>query len=372
MDTFILAAAHGISPDDLLGSCLRNLGSVPSEANLGFLYATDTVADNVPDFLLRLKALLPQVSWTGGVGMGICTTAREFYDEPALVLMIGTFPRDGFRIISSLNSDLSPASQLQNWCNSQQSSFALLHADPANPSIPEALAQVMSGSYACFLNGGLTSSRGNNYQIADEIGSGNLSGVIFNEKVTVFTDHTQGCSPIGPTHDITEFQGNIAVRLDGRPALEVLKEDIGEVLSRNLAQSIDYIFSALPIKGSDTGDYLVRNLMGIDEINGLVAIGDHLEGQDRLMFCRRDGNSAREDMVRMLTRLKTRTGGKQIRGGIYISCLGRGRYQFGDDSEELKLIQEELGDFPLVGFFANGEIYNGRLYGYTGVLTLFL
>ena len=55
-----------------------------------------------------------------------------------------------------------------------------------------------------------------------------------------------------------------------------------------------------------------------------------------------------------------------------MSCLARGPALFGDDSQELKTIRDALGDFPLVGFFANGEISHNRLYGYTGVLTLFL
>ena len=67
-----------------------------------------------------------------------------------------------------------------------------------------------------------------------------------------------------------------------------------------------------------------------------------------------------------------RAGNAPIRGGLYYSCCARGPNQFGENSEELALIAEELGDFPLVGFFANGEISNNRLYGYTGVLTLFL
>ena len=62
---------------------------------------------------------------------------------------------------------------------------------------------------------------------------------------------------------------------------------------------------------------------------------------------------------------------QQIKGGIYVSCLGRGREQFGKNSEEIKMIQNSLGDFPLTGFFANGEIHHNRLYSYTGVLTLF-
>jgi small ligand-binding sensory domain FIST len=60
-----------------------------------------------------------------------------------------------------------------------------------------------------------------------------------------------------------------------------------------------------------------------------------------------------------------------IRGGVYYSCLRRGRNMFGAPNRELGLIRDTLGDFPLVDFFANGEISHNRLYGYTGVLTLF-
>jgi small ligand-binding sensory domain FIST len=81
--------------------------------------------------------------------------------------------------------------------------------------------------------------------------------------------------------------------------------------------------------------------------------------------------TACEDMMRMLTDLRKRANGP-IKGGVYYTCLGRGRNQFGEDSKELKLIQEQRGNFPLVGFFAYGEIAHNRVYGYTGVLTLFL
>jgi small ligand-binding sensory domain FIST len=76
-------------------------------------------------------------------------------------------------------------------------------------------------------------------------------------------------------------------------------------------------------------------------------------------------------MSRMLDDLARRSHGR-ILGGLYFSCLGRGRNQFGNDSDELKMIRDRLGEFPLAGFFANGEISHDRLYGYTGVLTLFV
>jgi len=61
----------------------------------------------------------------------------------------------------------------------------------------------------------------------------------------------------------------------------------------------------------------------------------------------------------------------QPRGALYFSCLARGEHMFGARGAELELIRRVLGEVPLVGFFCNGEISRDRLYGYTGVLTLF-
>ena len=159
--------------------------------------------------------------------------------------------------------------------------------------------------------------------------------------------------------------------LDGRPALEVMKAAIGEVLARDLRRAAQFIQVGLPVAGSDTGDYLVRNLVGIDPANRLIAIGEMLQPGASVMFCKRDARTAEEDMERMLESMRKGLYTRP-RGGIYYSCLGRGAGLFGPDSQELKLVREGLGDFPLVGFFCNGEISHNRLYGYTGVLTLFL
>ena len=60
-----------------------------------------------------------------------------------------------------------------------------------------------------------------------------------------------------------------------------------------------------------------------------------------------------------------------IAGAIYVSCSGRGGPHFGAPSAELAIVRRALGDVPLVGFFAAGEIARHHLYGYTGVLTVF-
>ena len=116
---------------------------------------------------------------------------------------------------------------------------------------------------------------------------------------------------------------------------------------------------------------MVRTLVGIDQQKKIFAINDNLIEGDELLFCRRDGNAATQDMIHMLENIKKRLT-SQPKGGIYISCLGRGREQFGENSEEIKMIHEVLGNFPLTGFFANGEIHHNHVYGYTGVLTLFV
>jgi small ligand-binding sensory domain FIST len=89
-----------------------------------------------------------------------------------------------------------------------------------------------------------------------------------------------------------------------------------------------------------------------------------------LMLVRRVRAASDHEIVRMLAPLTSRVAGPP-RGGIYFSCIARGPSLFGPHSEELGILRRELGDFPLVGVFCNGEISNNRLYGYTGVLALF-
>jgi small ligand-binding sensory domain FIST len=158
--------------------------------------------------------------------------------------------------------------------------------------------------------------------------------------------------------------------IDGRPALAVFYEDIGPALAKDPRNLGGLIFAGLPVAGSDTGDYLVRNLMAIDPRQGWVVLGAEVAPGDQILFCRRDPESARTDMSRMLRQLGGRVPGPP-KAGVYVSCIGRGAALFGEPGVETAMIRETLGDFPLIGFFANGEISRDRLYGHTGVLTLF-
>ena len=372
--SFRAACATGDDWQTIADQCIAELCSEPVHANLGFLYVTDVLARQLDSLLQYLRDKTGVSGWVGTVGSGICFTGREIYDEPAAAVMLASLPEDSYRLLPSGIESLSDMlTANSDWLARTQAHFAIVHGDPRNTYLPQIIESLSAQLDPGFLVGGLTSSNDEHFQqqIAGEITEGGLSGVLFSGDIQVISSLTQGCTPLGSKHVITACNGNIVAELDGKAALDVFKQDIGEVLSRDLSRVAGYIFAGFPVPGSDTGDYLVRNLIGIDPEEKLLAIGDNLENDTRIMFCRRDADAAREDMMRMLTDLARRANGR-IRGGVYYSCLGRGRYQFGEHSEELKMIRDQLGDFPLVGFFANGEISHNRLYGYTGVLTLFV
>ncbi len=352
-------------------ACLAQCGIGARSASLGFVYATDAFADSFAEIVdfLRRRTGIPH--WVGTVGLGVCATGREYLDEPALAVMCGTFDDSAFRVLPALSSPRDVAQARMEWGN-HSASFAVLHADPSSRSLLSLVRELAGRTETGFVVGGLTSSRGRSVQYADGLTEGGLSGVLFSEEVIIATRLTQGCAPIGPAHRVTESQHNVLMKLDGRPALDVFREDIGpEFAGTQLASVGGTIFAGLPIEGDDTGDYVVRNLVGLDPMHRLVAIAEPVKPGSRVVFCRRDRGTASDDLERMLNSIKTGLY-RQPRGGLYFSCLGRGASLFGDNSEELRIIRDGLGDVPLVGFFCNGEISHNRMYGYTGVLTLFL
>lgn len=369
-ETFTYGCAASPNWRDAATQCLAQAGSGPAGANLGFVYITDSLATEAGDILDFLRQNTRILHWVGSVGMGVCATGREFYDKPALAIMLCAFDPRSFRVFSGVRAP-QDLERLDLHFDGVPANFAVVHGDPRNAQLPRLIGDLAGMLESGFLTGGLTSSRRTYVQIADGVNRGGMSGVMFSDDVVISTRLTQGCSPIGPRHTVTDVQQNILITLDGRAALDVFREDVGETAWRNLTSMGSAIFAGLAVRESDAGDYLVRNLVGIDPVHKLVAIGDVPEEGARIMFCRRDTTSASDDMTRMLSSISSGLF-KKPRGAVYYSCIGRGANLFGDNSEELAMIRDTLGDFPLVGFFCSGEISHNRLYGYTGVLTLFL
>ncbi|NEX20615.1 histidine kinase [Thiorhodococcus mannitoliphagus] len=372
MSQFRYGHAAGADWREAVVDCLTQIGQVPDRANLGILYATDAVADDLEDLLSLVRASTGIEQWVGTLGGGICATGAEYYEQPAVALMLAELAEDAFRVFTVPNGDMTQFDVVNgSWIADRQPFIGLVHGDPAHEAIEDLVRALAQSTTTGFLVGGLGSPRGAGQSIANRSTQDPLSGVLFMDSVAMTTALTQGCSPMGPTRAITDCQRNILIEIDDRSALEAMREDVGEELVSDLPGLAGKVFAGLPIRGSDTGDYIVRNLVGVDPSHGLLAIAELVEAGQQIVFCRRDAGTAEEDLDRMLAAIKRRLSGPP-RGGIYVSCLGRGVNLFGPDAAELKQIQRTLGDFPLIGFYANGEISQDRIYGYTGVLTLFL
>ncbi|HSV29392.1 MAG TPA: FIST N-terminal domain-containing protein, partial [Candidatus Omnitrophota bacterium] len=290
---FTLAHARADHWGLAVKACLEGVADAAAGANVGFLYATEAFAADLPSILTFLRETTRIQSWVGAVTPGIVAGDQEYRDGGALAVMVGGLDPDSFRCFASLD-----AADLRRGIGGLPYGVALVHGDPRNPGLP-ALVEAAAGD-AGFLVGGLVSLAGPPAQVADSVVSGGLSGLLLAPEIEVVAGLTQGCSPLGPSHLVTEASDGVLMKLDGRPALEVLKEDAGELIARDIRRAAGYIHVGLPVPGSDTGDYLVRTLVGMDPRQNWLAVGDRVEVGTRLMFVRRDANAARADMRRML------------------------------------------------------------------------
>ena len=339
---------------------------------LGVLYISEHFTDRLDDITVSLAEHTGVTDWIGAVGYGAIGGGAEHYGEPSASALILDLPEEGYRMFAGgVDVAAQVAGGHREWINRATMPLILTHVDPTE-QIAVSGTYDLAGETGGFLIGGLTAASQSHTHAAGGAHGGLSGAMISPEMVEMVTAHSQGCSLIGTPHRVTAAQDNILMVLDGRPALDVFKEDIGELLARDLRRISGYIFAALPVEGSDQGDYTVRNLLGIDPDSGAVAIAAEVAEGDTIMFCRRDPASAAEDMERMLEGLKKRVGDKPIKGGIYVSCAARGPNQFASTDREVDMISRSLGDFPMTGFFANGELSRDRIYAYTGVLTLFL
>jgi small ligand-binding sensory domain FIST len=405
--------AHATHPDAHMALALaaaqidaRRAARQPAfAATLGLVYLTEAYAAQADALLAELQQRWPGVHWVGSVGVGVMAGGVEYIGEPALVLMLCDLPVGSFQVFSGRvplaagpgpGPDASTGAGFQPQC-------ALVHADPATHDLDDLLVELAGRTASGYLFGGLSASRTQRLHIADGVFQGGLSGVAFAPSVAIVSRVTQGCQPLGPTRHVTAADHNLALTLDDQPALPLLLAELGISLQRpqqamtalraTLVGLTDPDDAALSRGGQFGADTRVRHLIGLDPARQGIAIADQLVVGQQLAFCRRDVTAARRDLVRICAEIRDELeveapvpqatpapgpvhpaeplAAPRIVGAVYVSCSGRGGPHFGGPSAEALIVQHALGDVPLVGFFAAGEIARHHLYGYTGVLTVF-
>ncbi len=370
---FSTGFAAGSDWSVILAAALADAWPPPEGANLGFLFASDHLAADFDAIVSHLREETGIADWSGTVGLGIATPEGELFDRPALAIMVAALPADSFRLFGPLVNPSAFAAREADWIGRQAGTVALLQADPRTPDLPALLGDFASAARA-FTLGGLTASRGRVVAAplahAGESGQG-LSGVLLGESIGIVSGLSQGCQPMAPAATVTAAEGQVIAEIDGRPALSYLVALLEEQFGARSGDGWPQIHPAFPLPGRDRDDYLVRNIVGTDPARGLIAVGELVEPGQKILFCRRDAEAARHDLDRMLADVVRRSEGR-AKAGVYVSCVARGPNLFGPEGAELKQISKALGDIPLVGFYAGGEISGERLYGYTGVLSLFV
>jgi len=345
---------------------------------LGWCYLSDYYAPEAEAILGELRRRLPGVAWVGTAGVGVAASGVEYIDEPALVLMVAPLSRASFRLFSGLQPMPAASSGFV-------AHTALVHADAGTPDLQELLHELSTRTATGYLFGGLSSARNRAVHLADGVFTGGLSGVAFGREVGLISRVTQGCQPIGPVRKITQAERNFVVSLDGKPALDCVLQDLGldlglpdDELAQALSVTLVGLVSAaedVPLRPGQFGaDTEVRHLLGVDRKHKVLAIAEQIEPGMRLAFCTRNPEAAQLDLVRIATEIRDEVESGmagQMAGAVYVSCSGRGGPHFGARHAELQMVRTALGDVPLVGFFAGGEIARHHLYGYTGVLTVF-
>ena len=379
---------------------------------LALLYITDHYAGAAQEILDHLGAELPGITdWSGTVGVGVASNNVEYFNEPAMAVMLCELPSDQYRVFSGV-SPLSLGFEAHT---------ALVHADGNTPDLAGLIEEMAARTATGYLFGGLSASRARTVQFAASgdgnirghgaargVFSGGLSGVAFGPGVHLVSRVTQGCQPVSKARNVTAAENNLVTMLDGEPALDVLLRDLGVSLEqpqRALEKIRNTLVGLVRSGDADGGnavgragnfgsDVIVRHIVGLDPGRRGIAVSDQVHAGMQLAFCQRDKQAARADLVRVCAEIREELEpmeltmetasalvasqadaaphpARRIAGAVYVSCSGRGGPHFGGPSAEMQIVRRALGDVPLVGFFAGGEIARHHLYGYTGMLTVF-
>ena len=336
----------------------------------------------------RVAEHLPGALLLGCSGGGVIGGGHEIEQRPGVSLTAAYLPGVTAVPLHLVNEQLpAPEADAAAWSK-------LLGIDPAGAPqfvlLPdpfsfdaESLIRGLDRSYPNGTTIGGIASGGrqagsNGLFLGEHVHRSGLVGVALSGNLLVDTIVAQGCRPIGDPMFVTACDRNVIRALDGQPPLKVLQElhDRLEPRDRQLARHS--LFLGIVMKEDrqqyGQGDFLIRNLLGIDQSSGALAIGALVEPNAIVQFHLRDAETSAHDLEALLKR-HSGADAPPPPGSLLFSCLGRGQFLYGRPDHDTDLLRRYLGDVPLGGFFCNGEIgpVHGTtfLHGYTSAFGLF-
>lgn len=335
---------------------------------------------------LARAALEPRFSIGCSAG-GVVGGGREVERQAAVSLTAALLPDVDVRPFH-LESDAQPArsgaapawEQAIGTAAARRPAFVLL-PDPFTFDAETLVAGLDDAYPESAKIGGLASGGrepgANALYLGDAVYRSGAVGVALTGNVELDTVVAQGCRPIGEPMFVTRADQNVLYTLDGKPALGVLQQLVAEADARDRQLFASSLFLGVVMQEQEAyrqGDFLVRNLLGIDGKSGAIAVGAALRTGMVVQFHLRDAATSAHDLDAVLARYAEESRGPRA-GALLFSCLGRGEQLYGAPDHDTRAFQRHLGPVPLGGFFCNGEIgpVHGRtfLHGYTSAFGLF-
>ena len=376
-----------------LSECAAAVGAAMGDAapDLAVVFAaSEYAADYASLPELAGELLGPQALVLGCSGGGIIGGGAEVEQEPALSLTVASLPGVGIKPIRlegrSLPSlDAAP----DDWHDAlgvdpaAEPQFVLL-VDPISFPAQNLLLGMDYAYPGAAKIGGLASAaqgaRQNGLFLGRDYHDSGAVGVALSGNIIVETVVAQGCRPIGEPMRITRSDRNFLVELDDQPPIDVLRriyQRAGQ-RDRDLMQHSLFLGVVMDefIDDPQQGDFLIRNVMGMDQRSGVLAIGEMLKEGQLVQFHLRDAETSADDLTAVLERYAIDNRENPAHGALLFSCLGRGKYLYGKSNHDTEVFHDKVGAaVPLGGFFCNGEIgpVSGTtfLHGYTSSFGIF-
>ena len=342
--------------------------------------------DKVPGIMQRELSSAKAFGCSGG---GIIGDGQEVEQRPAVSITAASLPGVeilGFHLNQESLPDLDAGpdswEELVQVSNSQDPQFVML-ADPYSFPVQNLLMGMDFAFSKSAKIGGLASGAnqqgGNALFLDGQTHRSGAIGIALHGNITVDTVVAQGCRPIGQPMRITKSQRNVLVELDGQPPLSVLKDLFQRMSQRDQDLVRHSLFLGVVMdefmETPEHGDFLIRNVVSMDERTGVVAVGEMLKEGQIVQFHLRDADTSAEDLTAMLDRYAIDNRENQVQGALLFSCLGRGEYLYGRPNHDTEIFHQKMGPVPLGGFFCNGEIgpVSGTtfLHGYTSSFGIF-
>ena len=370
-----LDAAH-----QAMGTALAPLdGAIP---DLAFLFVAPQFEDELDGIVQSVNASLGGGLLLGCVAGGVIGATHEVEDAPAVAAWAATLPGVNirpFRLTYEEEEEHAVFDGLEEVPTSAPDSVLVMLADPF--TFPAHLLLDHLNEHAPGLpivggmaSGGLMPGRTRLIQ-DDEIVSDGAVGAILEGAAGASAIVSQGCRPVGETFAITRAERNVVFELGGQPAIKRIEELYTSASERDqllMRRGLHVGQAASELKAElSRGDFVIRNLVDVDRDNGSIAISDMAEIGQTIQFQVRDAESAREDLVRILEIERL----DPVAGALLFSCNGRGKGLFGKPDHDVTALRSALGDIPVAGFFAAGELgpVGGRnfVHGFTASMLLF-